>query len=111
MTEKEIPIGTDLTKLPTIGTYKQNSELAEAIRKVMEESPRIPMLDDIPQELYGEIYERKEFGRMIEEGLFIPYDGKGYFHDGTKETNISIQDTSLTPDDVEKYPYVVWYNK
>lgn len=59
----------------------------------------------------GDMYTREEFGRMIEEGLFIPYDGKGYFHDGTKETNISVWDTSLTPEDVEKYPYVVWYNK
>lgn len=67
--------------------------------------------DEYERNMCGDIYKREEFGRMIEEGLFIPYDGKGYFHDGTKETNISVWDTSLTPQDVEKYPYVVWYNK
>ena len=63
------------------------------------------------QKFQGDKYTREEFGRMIEEGLFIPYDGHGYFHDGEKETDISVWDTSLTPQDVEKYPYVIWYNK
>ena len=46
MAEKEIPAGADLTKLPTIGTYKQNHELAEAFQKAMEESPHVLVIQE-----------------------------------------------------------------
>lgn len=46
---KEIPAGADLTKFPTIGTYKQNTELAEAFQKAMEESPHVLVIPKKPR--------------------------------------------------------------
>lgn len=58
-----------------------------------------------------EIYTREEFEELVDCGAFIPYDGIGYFHDGEDETEVSVWDETLTPEDVEKYPYVCWYNR
>ena len=44
-----IPAGADLTKFPTIGTYKQNPELAEAFKKAMEESPHVLVIPEKPR--------------------------------------------------------------
>lgn len=53
----------------------------------------------------------KEFCQSVMSGLFNSFDGDGYFHDGEKETNISVWNRSLTWDDIKKYPYVCWYNE
>lgn len=58
-----------------------------------------------------EIYTREEFEELVNCGAFISYDGIGYFHDGENETEVSVWDETLTPEDVEKYPYVCWYNR
>jgi hypothetical protein len=65
----------------------------------------------IARETNGEVYTRKEFMKLVDAGAFIPYDGIGYFHDGTNRTDISVWNNSLTAKDVEKYPYVCWYNR
>lgn len=59
----------------------------------------------------GDVYTLEEFIGFIEAGYIIRYDGNGYFHDGMRETEISVWDDSLTWDDVKDYPYVCWYNK
>lgn len=48
---------------------------------------------------------------MLDDNAVGSYDGIGYFHDGEKETNISVFDDSLTYGDVKDFPYVCWYNK
>lgn len=53
----------------------------------------------------------KEFCQAVANGCFNSFDEDGYFHDGEKETDISVWDRSLTWDDIKKYPYVCWYNK
>ncbi len=53
----------------------------------------------------------KKFYQSVISGLFNSFDGDGYFHDGEKETNVSVWDRSLTWDDIKKYPYVCWYNE
>lgn len=60
---------------------------------------------------FGDVFTKEEFGRLAGVGWFIPSDGTGRFHDGENETDVSVWDNSLTPEDVEKYPYVCWYNK
>ena len=62
---------------------------------------------------FGDVFTTKEFQRYNERGLFIWYDGIGYFHDGEKETNEPVwdEDGRFRKDLVEKYPYVCWYNK
>lgn len=60
---------------------------------------------------FGDVFTKEEFGDLVDKGWFIPSDGVGRFHDGENETNVSVWDNSLTPEDVEKYPYVCWYNK
>ena len=59
----------------------------------------------------GEVFTTEEFAECIERGTFIPYDGVGYFHDGENETWRSVWDDSVTAEEVEKYPYVCWYNR
>lgn len=63
------------------------------------------------EQSYGDVYTREDFECLVRKGWFIPYDGIGRFHDGENETNISVWDKTLTPDDVKSYPYVCWYNK
>lgn len=65
----------------------------------------------IARETNGEVYTRNEFAKLVDAGAFIPYDGIGYFHDGINRTDISVWNNSLTAKDVEKYPYVCWYNR
>lgn len=60
---------------------------------------------------YADVMTTKEFCQAVANGYFNSFDGSGYFHDGEKETDISVWDRSLTWDDVKKYPYVCWYNK
>ena len=57
------------------------------------------------------IYTLEEFEEQIDKGGINRNDGEGYFHDGEKETSISVWDDSLTWEDVKDYPYVCWYNK
>jgi len=60
---------------------------------------------------YGEVMTTKEFCQEVANGFYNSFDGCGRFHDGEKETNVSVWDRSLTWDDIKKYPYVCWYNK
>lgn len=76
MAEKEIPAGADLTKLPTIGTYKQNAELAEAFKKAMEESPQVLVIQEKPRwiscsERLPEIFEHV----LI---IYLGFEGEKY---------------------------------
>lgn len=68
-------------------------------------------IEEIQRECVGQVYTREEFGKLVDKGFFIPYDGSGRFHDGENETTLSVWDRTLTPDDVKDYPYVCWYNK
>lgn len=60
---------------------------------------------------YGDVFTLKEFEKLLDDKLIIPYDGHGYFHDGEKETDVCVWDDGLTWNSVKKYPYVCWYNK
>ena len=60
---------------------------------------------------YGTVFLLDDFITEIEDGCINSYDGIGFFHDGEKETNISVWDAPLTWEDVKDYPYVCWYNK
>ena len=63
----------------------------------------------------GDVFTLEEFMEVAERGCINDYDGIGYFHDGEKETNIDvfgdIWDKFEVDDILEKYPYVIWYNK
>lgn len=59
----------------------------------------------------GTVFTTEEFAEYVKRGSFIPYDGFGYFHDGENETDRSVWDDSVTAEEVEKYPYVCWYNR
>lgn len=60
---------------------------------------------------YGKVMTTKEFLQEVNNGYINSFDGCGRFHDGEKETDISVWDRSLTWDDVKDYPYICWYNK
>lgn len=59
----------------------------------------------------GDVFTTAEFAEYVERGSFNPYDGNGYFHDGEKETTISVWNQQITSKEAMRYPYVCWYNK
>lgn len=60
---------------------------------------------------YAHVMTIKDFCQNVANRWINSFDGDGRFHDGEKETTISVWDDSLTWNDVKKYPYVCWYNK
>ena len=60
---------------------------------------------------YADVMTKEEFLQEVTNGFYNSFDGCGYFHDGEKETNISVWDRSLTWNDIKKYPYICWYNE
>ena len=67
--------------------------------------------EQIAKELDTDVFTLEEFIDALDEGMFIRYDGNGYFHDGENETDISVWNETVTWDDIKDYPYVCWYNK
>lgn len=69
-------------------------------------------IEQVKQEIgFGNVYTLEEFEEMLDDNVINCYDGIGFFHDGEKETELSVFDNSLTYDDVKDFPYVCWYNK
>ena len=69
--------------------------------------PKIKTLEEIQNEMeFGDIYTTEEFKKYADD--FMECDGVGYYHDGQKETRISVWDSSEID---MSYPYVCWYNK
>lgn len=66
----------------------------------------------IERETSSDVYTLSDFNNLRDMKFITSYDGQGYFHNGEEETNISVWDTTLSPEDIQsKYPYVCWYNK
>ena len=61
--------------------------------------------------IYGDVMTTKEFCQEVVDGCINSFDGYGRFHDGEKETDISVWNELLIWEDIKKYPYVCWYNK
>lgn len=59
----------------------------------------------------GAVFTFEEFFQKVKDGSLLPYDGDGYFHDGEKETQLSVWGKFFSLLDLKKYPYVCWYNK
>jgi len=77
-------------------------------------------LEQVESELTcGEAFTTEQFAYYAHTNCLNQYDGFGYFHDGEKETDFNVWDNespiydtvSTWEDLVEKYPYVIWYNK
>ena len=66
--------------------------------------------EQVQAEEYGHVFTLDEFYDTVESGCISPYDGYGYFHDGQHETKISVWDDSISWDNIEDMPYVIWYN-
>lgn len=65
----------------------------------------------VQKECIGAVYTLEEFCSLCEDGLITSYDGHGYFHNGEKETDVSVF-SDADPEYVWKnYRYVCWYNK
>ena len=58
---------------------------------------------------YMNVFYTIDFKVAVDYGEFSEYDGIGYFHNGEKQTNISVWNAGYK--DWEKYPYIIWYNK
>ena len=64
----------------------------------------------------GEVFTLEEFMEVVERGSITEYDGIGYFHDGEQETALEVFSPiwfnyDSVDEVIEKFPYVVWYNK
>ena len=58
------------------------------------------------------VFNTKDFISLIKSGSFNSYDGTGYYHDGYFETDDQVFYGKVSFEDaIEKYPYVIWYNK
>lgn len=90
----------------------------ELIKKLTEityfgDPAHIKTLEELKTE-FGDnaaVYTKEEFISECNDNMITSYDGHGYFHDGERETIISVWDNTLSAEDVEPYPYVIWYNK
>jgi hypothetical protein len=80
----------------------------------------IKTLEQVESELTcGEAFTTEQFAYYAHNNCLNAYDGFGYFHDGEKETDFNVWDNespiydtvSTWEELVEKYPYVIWYNK
>ncbi len=74
-----------------------------------EKTKTIKSIDEIQNEMeYGDVFSSEEFKTEVENGGINEYDGIGYYHDGQKETDVSV----WSKDEIDtSYPYVCWYNK
>ena len=90
----------------------------EDIKKML--GGNIKTIEQIESELTcGEVFTTEQFTYYAEHNCINEYDGFGYFHDGEKETDFNVWDTespiydtvTTWEDLLEKYPYVIWYNK
>lgn len=68
-------------------------------------------LKEVQAECFGDVFTLEKFMEYLENDYIIPYDGNGYFHDGEKETDISVWNPTISWNDVKNYPYVTWYNR
>lgn len=58
------------------------------------------------------VFSFLKFTEMVHNGYIIQSDGTGYFHDGEKETDVSVFSKTVNfYDACKKYPYVCWYNR
>ena len=76
-----------------------------------DEKKHIPILENIAIVNDCDAMTTKAFCELCNDNSITRYDGQGYFHNGTKETNISVWNDDLTPEDIKDYPYICWYNK
>lgn len=60
----------------------------------------------------GTAFDTDYFQKLCEDGSIIDDDGTGYFHDGEKETLISVFDANgnFRKSTAKKYKFVCWYN-
>lgn len=58
----------------------------------------------------AEILTLEEFSEGCTDGIYSPYDGDGYFWDGTEKTDISVWDDKWTSKDIESFDFVIWYD-
>ena len=91
----------------------ENDEIIAYLACTDEEKPHTDFkdLDRIRKECGADIFTLDAFCEAIENDMFNRHDGIGYFHNGEKETDISVWNNDLSYDDVRNYPYVCWYNK
>jgi hypothetical protein len=61
---------------------------------------------------YGDLMTVKEFMECCEQGLFIDYDGCGYYSDGKEMSNIKIWPSLYKKSGITAgWSHVVWFNR
>ena len=61
------------------------------------------------QKNVGDVFTLDDFRNYVYNRIFTDCDGVGYFHNGNKETSISVWSVNLFNTKYDKYPYVCWY--
>ncbi len=67
-------------------------------------------LKEIPD--YGDVMPLADFIQCVEDGIFLDYDGHGYYVKDKKESNIMIIPSDVEYNSVRKdFDTIVWFNK
>lgn len=65
--------------------------------------------EPIPE--YGDHMTVEEFRISIECGLFIDWDGHGYYATATEMSNVVVSPSTFAETHKPEYTHVVWFNK
>lgn len=61
---------------------------------------------------YGDVMPLNEFIALVKNGMFIDYDGFGYYVKDGKETNIKIHPSDIEMGAIRKeFSHIIWFNK
>lgn len=75
------------------------------------EEPEAMTAKKIQESCDGTVYTREEFRIIVKKGGINCHDGFGHYHDGVKETEVSVFDENGNFTDILQYPFVCWYNQ
>ena len=60
----------------------------------------------------SDVFCTEFFRLLVRNNVMTRYDGIGIYHDGEQITNKRVDSNSLYSDKtLQKYPYIIWYNK
>lgn len=68
------------------------------------------MEKEIPD--YGKRIPIVEFIECCNDGLFIDYDGFGYYSDGKTMTDLIVRPSDIMEGKIQReFPFVIWFNR
>lgn len=67
-------------------------------------------LTDLPD--FGDLMTIEEFKGHVESGMFIDYDGTGYYATSTQESDLYARPSDIRAGIIDnRFTHIAWYNK